>query len=56
MSKISNKYFATKDNFGFSVIYQDYSDEVGNFWALEKDGFINEEEALNYANELNKGE
>lgn len=54
MDQLSDKYFVTKDNFGFAVIYQEYSTEAGNFWATEKDGFVTEIEAKEYADNLNK--
>ena len=54
MDQVNDKYFVTKDNFGFAVIYQEYSTEAGNFWATEKDGFVTEIEAKEYADNLNK--
>lgn len=53
MDNSIEKYFVTKDNIGFSVIYQGYSDEAGNFWATKKDGFETEEDAIKYAKRLN---
>ncbi|MGY6209704.1 hypothetical protein ACXEO8_06980 [Cytobacillus firmus] len=49
-----NKYFVTCGNGEeFMVIYQDWCEFGGNYWATEKDGFENEKDAQDYADKLN---
>ncbi|WP_180827337.1 hypothetical protein [Bacillus sp. UMB0728] len=52
--KESSKYFVSCGEVGeFMVIYQDWCEHGGNYWATEKDGFNNETDAQDYADKLN---
>lgn len=51
--KTQEKYFVTRSNEEFMVIYEDFNESAGHFYSTEKDGFGSEAEAQAYADKLN---